>query len=255
MGLNKSKVVLRPNLFWTMKRRPIVKIPKIKTNNKGEIPILFSTPMILKILSGEKNVTRRIVKPQPPDYIDYFEFVEADFECYHIKHPTVFRPFGILGVRSTYPDIKAKYTPGDRLWVRETWGINGYNNESAYEINAIYKADNFTNISIDLDNEELWERIIKQEEYYRKKLFEQKKEFIPKWRPSIFLPRLAARIFLEIKTARIERLHKLDDIEAQREGFKNREEFIKFWDTKNRKGRGYPWEVNPWVYRIKYGKI
>jgi hypothetical protein len=238
-----------------------VKIPKIKTDNKREIPILFSKPMILKILSGEKSVTRRIVKPQPPDYIDYFEFIEAGFECYYIKHPAIFRPFTIPKARITYPDIKAKYAPGGRLWVRETWGIVGYSNDSDYKICFEYKANNEQNW-IDFDNKKLWEKYIKQEHILSDKnggwpgpMCLDHLSACPIWRSSIFLPHAAARIFLEIKTARIERLHELDDIEAQREGFKNREEFIKFWDTKNGKGRGYPWEANPWVYRVEYGKI
>jgi hypothetical protein len=73
------------------------------------------------------------------------------------------------------------------------------------------------------------------------------------WRPSIFLPRLAARLFLNVTDVRIERLHKLDDTEARKEGFKDQESFIKYWNKLNAR-RSYPWESNPWVYRIEFEK-
>lgn len=213
---------------------------------KTEKPILFSAPMILKIIADKKTVTRRIVKPQPPDYIDFFEFMKGGFEGYYIKVSPRFRPFVLPRGRVAYTDIKAKYVPGDRLWVRETWGIPGFNNDSGYEICVKYRADNAERNWIDLDNEELWERLIKREETYDKK---HGNKIL--WRPSILIPRAVSRISLDVTDCRIERLHELDDDEAQREGFKNRENFIKLWDSLNKK-RSFPWEANPWVYRIEF---
>jgi hypothetical protein len=249
-----------------------MKIDLCKKEKKvKEIPILFSWPMILKTIADEKTVTRRIVQPQPPDNIEYFDFFEAGFACYYIKVPRRFRAY-ICGEPCGYPYIKAKYGPGDRLWVRETWGIAAYSNESYYEIGVMFKADKGEKFGIDLDNEELWERYIAQErEYIYKncgyggpicidakagcpecKHFKGKDPML--WRPSIFLPRVAARVFLNVKTVRIERLHELDDTEARLEGFKDREDFTAYWNTLNQK-RGFPWAANPWVYRIEYDRV
>jgi hypothetical protein len=140
--------------------------------------------------------------------------------------------------------IIPKYAPGDRLWVREAWGICAYSNESGYEISVRYKADNKEKYDIEIEDEEQWERYANQEETRKSAI---------NWRPSIFLPHAAARLFLDVKTVSIERLHELDDAEALLEGFKNREEFISYWNKLNLK-RGFPWELNPWVYRIEFEK-
>jgi uncharacterized Fe-S radical SAM superfamily protein PflX len=73
------------------------------------------------------------------------------------------------------------------------------------------------------------------------------------WRSSIYLPRPAARLILDITDVRIERLHGLNDAEARKEGSKDLESFINYWNILNA-WRSYPWESNPWVYRIEFKK-
>jgi hypothetical protein len=219
----------------------------VKTNNK-ELPLIFSGPMVLAAMEGIKTVTRRIINPQPAESIDYFYY-------YH-SNTIIHRPVFMGYVNDTVKqNIKAKYAQGDRLWARETWGIVFYDNNSGYEIGVQYKADNKQSGIIDLDNEEQWERFISSEEIFREsEKYIKSSIFVIKeilWRPSIYLPRLAARLFLNITDVRIERLHELDDTEARKEGFKDRESFIKYWDKLNAR-RSYPWESNPWVYRIEF---
>jgi hypothetical protein len=226
----------------------------IKTNNK-ELPLLFSGPMVLASMEGIKTVTRRIINPQPPDYIDYFYY-------YH-SGTIICRPVFMGYVNDTVKqNIKAKYARGDRIWARETWGIISYDNNSGYEIAIQYKADNRQSGIINLDNEEQWERFISSQENFEKSekyikystsVMAESMEPPILWRPSIYLPRLAARLFLNVTDVRIERLHELDDTEARKEGFKDRESFIKYWNKLNAR-RSYPWESNPWVYRIEFEK-
>lgn len=97
-------------------------------------PILFSTPMVQAILSGEKTMTRRIKKRQPKIdeqtgniYVDHT--MEIPIDDYR-KFMPMFSPYG---------------KPGDVLWVRETWFYHGRPDISNKKF--IYKADKSKNIA------------------------------------------------------------------------------------------------------------
>ena len=117
---------------------------------------------------------------------------------------------------------------GDRLWVRETWA-DGMN----VPVLIIYKADKaWTDVKI-------------------------------KWRPSIFMPRWASRITLEITDIRVERVQEITEEDAKAEGttpsivgsdreyLKYRAGFMTLWDKLNAK-RGYSWESNCWVWVVSF---
>ena len=96
------------------------------------------------------------------------------------------------------------------------------------------------------------------------------------WRPSIFMPRRASRLTLEIVSVRAERLHDITEEDAKAEGAPEptgklgcypapwatctpgplsfRETFRTLWDNINAK-RGFGWELNPWVWRIEFKRI
>lgn len=77
-------------------------------------PILFNGEMVRAILSGNKNKTRRVVKPQPvirENESGIFELM--DDGSFQMK---------INGYSSVYDyPIYPRYNTGDILWVRETW--------------------------------------------------------------------------------------------------------------------------------------
>jgi hypothetical protein len=116
---------------------------------------------------------------------------------------------------------KSPYQPGDILWVRETFlPIN-----NAY----YYKSDN-------------------------KHIELEQLGICFKWRPSIHMPRDAARIFLRVMKVRVERLRDISPDDALAEGFTGYgtkdgtlDAFFEFWDSLNAK-RGYGWDTNPWVW-------
>jgi hypothetical protein len=129
---------------------------------------------------------------------------------------------------------------GDRLWVRETWQMN------EPPSGAIYRAGD---IAGHIDGG---------------------------WRPSIFMPRWASRLTLEITAVRVERLQEISTADAMEEGipqtggeahaqglfnldrtpgheWDNRtsvENFAVLWDTINAKRA--PWKSNPWVWVIEF---
>ena len=119
--------------------------------------------------------------------------------------------------------------PGDRLWVRETWAPHADMPRS-----AIYRCDRGGDYQ---DN------------------------VTPnfRWRPSIFMPRWASRILLEITAVRVERLQDISNEDALAEGvdlsggLRMRTMpwalYRELWESINGDGS---WEANPWVWVIEF---
>jgi hypothetical protein len=135
--------------------------------------------------------------------------------------------------------IKSPHKAGDILWVRETWG--SYSDTTPY---YLYRAD------YPADAIGFWH----EHEHINWCDF-------PKWRPSIHMPREAARLFLRVTDVRVQRVQDItsSDIEQEgvdTEGLNTGEEwkyaFSQLWDSINAK-RGYGWDVNPfcWAYTFE----
>lgn len=210
-----------------------------------EKPVLFNTEMVQAILKGRKTSTRRIVKY---DFKTVYTAACASgkwFETYGENLPD--------NLIEWYVKEKAKqpYIIGDILWVRETWC-------------KLYDLDN---------NDQIIEKTGKY--YYRAdgynptpyNCFPDGDGFYgdrncPRWKPSIHMPRKAARIFLKITNVRTERIHEINDEGAKAEGanvgvgweekMKESaiERFRKLWDSiyKN-------WNDNPWVWVIEFERV
>ena len=137
-------------------------------------PILFSTPMVQAILDGRKTMTRRVIKPQP--------MIMANGKPLNGYNDSMIKAAG------EFPT--PKYQPGDILWVRETWfredctpDCAGQEDENECPFNRVgnacygYKAQYLTGGDDDI-----------------------------KWRPSIYMPKEAARVFLRVTGVRVERV-------------------------------------------------
>ena len=76
----------------------------------------------------------------------------------------------------------------------------------------------------------------------------------PDWRPSIHMPKEAARIFLKVKKVRVERLQDIDDDGVVSEGLKIGDPFDELWDSTIKKADidRYGWKTNPWVWVIEF---
>lgn len=185
-------------------------------------PIIFSTEMVRAILDGRKTQTRRVIKPQPDNVTEGKTPMGADYMAWY--NGAVANPLLNVGGCS---DLWPPYRPGQILWVRETWGIPI---RMAGEI--IYRADYADKKAPLADGE--------------------------KWRPSIHMPREAARIFLRVIDVRVERLQEITEEDARAEGcdanIPDGVSIIWFYEIWNRLNarRGYGWDVNPWVWVIEF---
>jgi len=208
-----------------------------------ENPILFSVPMARAILAGTKTQTRRVIKPQPIHTCDFFRR-----ECLLCEKDVVAN--GVNSYSKSTVWHKPKYRRGDVLWVRETWRMQNYGYDpkvQAYEGQELqYRAD-FT------DEEDA--------------CYGRRGGCAPcKWRPSIHMPRAAARIFLRVTDVRAEQIRdiRLNDILSEGirlEWFGNSPPeshavslylaFEKLWNDLNAK-HGYGWAENPWVWAYTF---
>lgn len=194
-------------------------------------PILFNTDMVRAILAGRKTVTRRVVKPQPE------KSAHSPYECCGGRF--AFR-IGECGCTDQYIP---PYRPGDILYVRETFDNKPVSPGGHFRPSGVwyYKADG------DI-RPEAWRG---------------------PWRPSIHMPREAARIFLRVTDVRVERLQDITEEQAQAEGAKgwmvatdrdwdkNPNHLIAFrhlWDSTIKKAdrARYGWAANPWVWVIEF---
>lgn len=141
--------------------------------------------------------------------------------------------------------LRCPYEADMTLWVRETWRVNGNKHDYARATrdDVFYRADEPWNADAG-------------------------------WRPSIFMPRWASRISLEITGVRVERLGDIGASDAVAEGVElshyyceeptaERDgihrcnpvaRFAELWDSINGK-RGYPWASSPWVWVIEFRRI
>jgi hypothetical protein len=80
------------------------------------------------------------------------------------------------------------------------------------------------------------------------------------WRPSIFMPRCASRITLEITRIRIEHLQAINEVDAIAEGApwaacgspqdgSHKAGYAKLWESIHGPGS---WDANPWVWVIEF---
>ncbi len=208
-----------------------------------EIPILFSTPMVQAILEGRKTMTRRVIKNIPEGMHRVEQIGESLFEAHWGIHSN-----GMFLDGAT--EIKCPYQPGDILWVRETWCDWGGN--------YIYRAD----------GEEFSDPCEAPGGGYPASCrsypgcegcMAQGQKYI--WRPSIHMPKEAARIFLRITDVQVERLQEITYDDCLREGMWNYgtdvdtlAAFQELWQTLYAK-RGYGWETNCWVWVLEFERV
>ena len=182
-------------------------------------PILFSAEMVRAILDGKKTQTRRIIKPQPDQV--FMKKGEQQLFFEHAKW------------KLKYAESACHYGwIGDKLWVRENMTRWNQTIRPGCTYDAARPAVIGTN---------------PPESYCGRAVWQWKLKTLP----SIFMPRWASRITLEITRGRVEQLQSIDEEDAWAEGVQTRDEFIKLWKNLHRSSP-YTWKLNPWVWVIEF---
>ena len=196
-------------------------------------PILFNAEMVRAIMDGRKSCTRRLVKFLSGENPRWTGYIKDGLMLYNGKNEPCIR--------------KAPYQPGDILYVRETWH------------KYIKRVDEGKSCHL-------------AEFYGYKASIANSEDADEPWKPSIHMPKEAARIWLKVTNVRLERLQDITEDGAEAEGaidnrgfihspeneydriYTAREHFIEIWDRTIKKSDLdiYGWDANPWVWVIEF---
>lgn len=201
--------------------------------------MLYQTEMVQAILEDRKNQTRR-TKGLEEVNKDWRPWKFVDF-CSNPNNEKDKRTHAIFRCFvDTWFTVLCPYQIGDILWVRETW-----NNWPTPFSPFVYKATDLKSCG-------------------------------HTWKPSIHMPKKAARIFLKVISVKVERLQDISEEDAKNEGVKllengsyqcyfnseiaqnymytrsPKKSFETLWQSINGINS---WDLNPWVWIIEFEKI
>lgn len=215
-----------------------------KTSVSGSrfVPMLFSTPMVQATLNKTKTETRRIIKHKTE-----IEEIKPVTRC--LENQDDWNKFILTDINGEDFLIEPKVNVNNIIWVRETFQITDFLHPSDENYGYIYKAS---------ENGKNWEN---SDENW-------------KWKPSLFMPKDACRIFLKCVSVHAERLQDIDEQSAINEGIERIKEdgmlsfrsyavkydaccfpivsYQTLWQKIN--GRD-SWNKNPFVWVYKFERI
>lgn len=236
--------------------------------NKAK-PILFKSEMVTAILDGRKTVTRRVIKPQPCMPICYtFAGNGAGTWGYPSKDAYIhwndsYKWPDEMSIDESKRIWKPPYHADDILYVRETWCKGRIDCGEEPDGRDVLYISQCTGENDIIPLEYAISHEIGIEDV--------------KWKPSIHMPKEAARIFLKVKNVRVERLQDITEEQAKAEGcqagsheYKGAvwgqedtdewtavESFKDLWNStiKNQYLNKYGWKANPYVWVIEFERI
>ena len=210
-------------------------------------PILFNTEMVQAILSCRKTATRRPIKPTDKN-------ADRITVLFNDRNEIT----GAANSKDGAPisGIKPPYQIGDTLYVRETWFYGDCSNcDGDIAEGVCSKRENGEEpigcYSYKADQNVIWD------------------DCKTHWKPSIHMPKEAARIWLKVTNVRIERLQDITGEEVLKEGINShvhpkadyfdmnqREMFERLWNStiKKQVSNLYGYDANPYVWVIEFKK-
>jgi hypothetical protein len=186
-------------------------------------PIIFSAPMVHALLEGRKTQTRRIIKPRK-----HASLFDGSWSDSYVLDPG----------NEEWRQREVPFAVGDRLWVRETWGvgISDHGDCPRYKATMDYQCGD----KIKSPHEGPFQ-----------------------WRSPIHMPRKFSRMTLTVTEVRVQRVHEISEEDARAEGCAVTwsgdmnegpskwadETFADLWESIHGPGS---WEANPWVAAISF---
>ena len=228
----------------TQKQTLDPQLQKTPVSGSRFVPMLFSTEMVQALLNGTQTETRRTQGldkiNETPDLFRYDGFEKELGYHYFERLNDDKKPL------EKYEPIKSKLNIGNVIWVRETFCNDERGSKSGNDDYYYYRAD--------MPNDKIWSG---------------------SWKPSLFMPKVACRIFLKCVSVDVERLHDIDEQGAINEGimqnsdarqgwYKNylfkdwninmlpKNSYMTLWQTINGKDS---WDFNPFVWVYKFDRI
>lgn len=213
-----------------------------------ERSISFSAPMVRALLAGGKTQTRRIIKDQPADswcpVVGPYHPIKID------RHGQEHPGNEIFGASDeNYGRVSPYGCPDDRIWVREAWRT--YASLDHLPPRSIAPG---AGIQYEAGGASLAGK--------------DKLEGMGRFRPSMFMPRWASRVTLEIASIRAERLNDCSEADAAAEGvaewargacatgnplnYSDVQYYELLWNQINGAGS---WNANPWVWVVEFKRI
>ena len=223
-------------------------------------PILFNTEMVRAILDGRKTCTRRLVRFLSGENPQWTGYIRDGLMLYNGKNEPCVR--------------KAPYQPGDVLYIRETWTeeCEKYYYRADYDSDYLDPCETLSGgYPASCSKHPGCDGCMATSTRIH-------------WRPSIHMPKEAARIWLKVTDVKVERLQEMKPVDVIKEGaypdcwdclntyeesgsqccYGTEEqcsqcdgvmmEWEKLWNSTIKKSDldSYGWDANPWVWVIEF---